>query len=83
MPLQPAVSVGFLLRDVPECSIARAHVEGLEVRVFINRMVFANGWSDKASLPKVERMIHDSMPEDVKTVGQAWEWIGMNWHAYS
>lgn len=53
--------------------------EGYEVLPFINRLAEEQGWKQKASGLRVEKMIHDDLPSDQRSHAHVKEWILAHW----
>lgn len=53
--------------------------EGYEVLYFINKFSDKYGFKQKVSAIKVERMIRDEVPNDIRSQEKIKEWILKNW----
>jgi hypothetical protein len=56
--------------------------EGYEVLPFINAFAEKNNWKQKASGLKLERMIHEHLPSNVRSHAKVKEWVTANWKNY-
>ena len=56
--------------------------EGYEVLSFINRVAKASSWTDKSSGLKVERLINNHLPGDIRSHANVWQWLADNWKNY-
>ena len=56
--------------------------EGNEVLSLINEFAFAFELSESKDTEKIEKMIHDNLPEDALTRKSALDWIEFNWNKY-
>jgi hypothetical protein len=53
--------------------------EGYEVLYLINNLADHLAWSVESFGNKVEKMIHDRLPEDITTQQETVSWIKENW----
>lgn len=53
--------------------------EGYEVLYFINKFSEKHGFEQKASAIKVERMIREKVPSDIRSQERIKEWLKENW----
>lgn len=56
--------------------------EGYEVLHFINYFAFKHDIKNKATGLKIERMIHDHLPGDIRSREKVEQWIRNNWQRY-
>ena len=69
------------LTGVPDSTLLNRN-EGYEVLAFINRMDTATKWPDKTGALKVERLIRNHLPGDVRSHAHVWKWLVDNWQKY-
>lgn len=55
--------------------------EGYEVLYFINQLAIPNGWKNKATGIKVERMIH-KVPSSIRSQENVKKWIYDHWDEF-
>ncbi len=53
--------------------------EGYELLYLINKMAKINNFKQKFSGLKVERMIRESLPDDIHSQEDVVQWVGKNW----
>lgn len=53
--------------------------EGYEVLYFVNKFAEINELKQKKSATKVERMIQEEVPDDIRSQRRIKEWIERNW----
>ena len=56
--------------------------EGYEILYFINKFAEINGFKQKASGLKVEKMIQQHVPKDIHSQKNIKEWLEKNWNKY-
>lgn len=54
--------------------------EGYEVLYFINKFAEINGFKKKESATKVERMMQEEVPNNIRSQKNIKEWIEQNWN---
>lgn len=57
--------------------------EGYEVLTFINTFAADNNWKQKESALKVERLIHNYLPSDVRSRANVKKWLIDNWQKHN
>lgn len=58
----------------PDSTLLNRH-EGYEVLPFINRFAKAKCWRYKSSGLKVERLIHEQLPSNIRSHKNVWQWL--------
>ena len=53
--------------------------EGYEILYFINKMASIHGFKKVASGKKIEQMIRDHLPSDIRSQKKIRDWIVKNW----
>lgn len=56
--------------------------EGYEMLEFINRVAEVSKWTAKPSALKVERLIKQHLPSDIRTRASIWQWLIDNWNKF-
>ncbi|MGL1935041.1 MAG: hypothetical protein OCD01_08475 [Fibrobacterales bacterium] len=56
--------------------------EGHELLYLINKMAKINNFKKLFSGLKVERMVRQSLPEDIDTQLEVMQWVGKNWNSF-
>ena len=69
------------VKGKPDSTMFNRH-EGYEVLYLINHMADENNFKEKESGYKLERMIHDHLPSDIRSQENVKTWIVNNWKKY-
>jgi hypothetical protein len=56
--------------------------EGYEVLYLINKIAEINGLKQISSGQKIEKMIHDHLPSNIRSQKNVTDWIEKNWKNY-
>lgn len=56
--------------------------EGYEVLYLINKLAQAWDWKQKASGLKLERLLRNHLPSDVRSQANVRAWVQANWRSY-
>lgn len=56
--------------------------EGYEVLYFINKFSEIHEFKQKASATKIEKMIREAVPGDIRSQKNIKEWLEKNWEKY-
>ncbi|MGL1902126.1 MAG: hypothetical protein OCC49_08325 [Fibrobacterales bacterium] len=57
--------------------------EGHELLYLINKMAKINNFKKLFSGLKVERMVRQSLPEEIETQLEVMQWVGKNWNSFT
>lgn len=69
------------ITGIPDSTLLNRE-EGYEVLAFINRFAKKHSFRQKDSGLKVESMIHDHLPGDVRSHANVEKWLVENWKNY-
>ncbi len=58
------------------------YTEGHQLLYLINKMAKINNFKQKFSGLKVERMVRESLPENILTQEDVVKWVGKNWNTF-
>lgn len=69
------------IKGVPDSTMFNRH-EGFEVIYLINKLAEIWKFEKKASCFKIEKMINDNLPSNVRSQKNVKQWIADNWEKY-
>lgn len=65
----------------PDSTLFNKH-EGYELLYLINKMAEKHGFMQKESGEKIEKMIHDHLPSNIRSQQDVQKWIEDNWKKF-